>query len=1028
MSARPVEREDEEQESAEAEMPVPRAEAEMPAQRAQSAMPEQRAQSAMPEQRAQTASPPREPDAPTPGPATGWPRTLLAVRGSTRFYAAIDHEPWQRPIDLLVVPADQRPFDVRGELAEALDALSPALAKERHATIEQALATREKPIIEPRTPLLFPFPANFELPPWGALATAIEQGAAPENAAIAAKYVLSTAASEGLPRVAIPMIGAGRGGLDASEVMLAMLRTLLAGAGFPGVAEVTLVTVDEAALEAAQTLLAGQVQSFANDMVDGTDLLDVDAEVSALAEALLLRDVEPPLVAGIFGGWGSGKSFAMHLMQRRMGQIRALPVAKADAWPKDRDGAFPWVGHVYVVRFDAWTFAKSNLWASLMQTIFRDLNHQLTLEAELSGRDAELALKGGEAYGALLLESASDRASGSAKNNGRDPLWEELQRQKKIERDRLVELEKALAARREELADARRRLTWRVEQEIEQRSREVAWEALERALAGEGKKVLEALRAGLDMKTTDNRAHEAVLAVRRALQLDAREAISVVLLMLGGILVTSAAAFVTGHMEKTGALIGTSTVGGVLGLITGVWRAAAQWREKLAGARAAFDRHVAEERERRRAAKESHLEMLLEGQRKAATESSEPVAGNVPSLEREVDQLSSQVERQRARIGVTASFVSLSQFVSTRLEQQVYEKELGLIHQVQQDLSDLTEGLAVHRRDSAEALAAKHELFPRGPARVVLFIDDLDRCPPNKVVEVLEAAQLLVKTRLFVVVLAMDERFITRALEKVYAGVLYRHGDPSGLDYIEKIVQIPYRVRSIHGHAVNRYLAAQMRVSAKAPQTTGRPRVGAGKALTPETPSPAKGAEPTAGAAGAARAKEPSLGVLPSRVVEFSPEELEDLADACNAVGLTPRAIKRLVNVYKLLKIIWYRPNGYPTPSREERRVIVTLLSLTARLPVTMRRMLESLAAQIGESHENLAKTMAERAKALGAEIPARDIEMIEQATQVMTARGALSPSSMTRANYQLLRSFCFIGDIGRESRGAEGAAETPAA
>jgi predicted KAP-like P-loop ATPase len=76
-----------------------------------------------------------------------------------------------------------------------------------------------------------------------------------------------------------------------------------------------------------------------------------------------------------------------------------------------------------------------------------------------------------------------------------------------------------------------------------------------------------------------------------------------------------------------------------------------------------------------------------------------------------------------------------------------------------------------------------------GPARIVLFIDDLDRCPPDRVVEVLEAVQLLVKTPLFIAVVAIDERYVTRALEKYYAGVLFHQGRPSGTDYLEKIIR-----------------------------------------------------------------------------------------------------------------------------------------------------------------------------------------------------------------------------------------------
>jgi len=57
----------------------------------------------------------------------------------------------------------------------------------------------------------------------------------------------------------------------------------------------------------------------------------------------------------------------------------------------------------------------------------------------------------------------------------------------------------------------------------------------------------------------------------------------------------------------------------------------------------------------------------------------------------------------------------------------------------------------------------------------VLYIDDLDRCPPDRVVEVLEAVHLLLAVPLFVIVVAVDPRWLLRAI-----GVHYREVFSSG--------------------------------------------------------------------------------------------------------------------------------------------------------------------------------------------------------------------------------------------------------
>ena len=87
-----------------------------------------------------------------------------------------------------------------------------------------------------------------------------------------------------------------------------------------------------------------------------------------------------------------------------------------------------------------------------------------------------------------------------------------------------------------------------------------------------------------------------------------------------------------------------------------------------------------------------------------------------------------------------------------RLDEEEYTKQLGLMHQVKEDIDELTASLTAGQWDSDKEKKEKRELFPRGEPRVVLFIDDLDRCPPPRVIEVLEAIQLLVHTKLFVAV------------------------------------------------------------------------------------------------------------------------------------------------------------------------------------------------------------------------------------------------------------------------------------
>ena len=71
----------------------------------------------------------------------------------------------------------------------------------------------------------------------------------------------------------------------------------------------------------------------------------------------------------------------MHLIQRRLNEIRSRKLIWNQAWIDKKN---PYVGHIYQIQFDAWTYAKADLWASLMQTIFYEFNRQLALEKQIA--------------------------------------------------------------------------------------------------------------------------------------------------------------------------------------------------------------------------------------------------------------------------------------------------------------------------------------------------------------------------------------------------------------------------------------------------------------------------------------------------------------------------------------------------------------------------------------------------------------------------------------------------------------------
>ncbi len=74
----------------------------------------------------------------------------------------------------------------------------------------------------------------------------------------------------------------------------------------------------------------------------------------------------------------------MKLIEKRLGQIMAQDLRQYAKHRNDKKlETYPYCGHIYTVHFNAWTFCKEELWASLMYKILSELNEQLDLEASI---------------------------------------------------------------------------------------------------------------------------------------------------------------------------------------------------------------------------------------------------------------------------------------------------------------------------------------------------------------------------------------------------------------------------------------------------------------------------------------------------------------------------------------------------------------------------------------------------------------------------------------------------------------------
>lgn len=221
-----------------------------------------------------------------------------------------------------------------------------------------------------------------------------------------------------------------------------------------------------------------------------------------------------------------------------------------------------------------------------------------------------------------------------------------------------------------------------------------------------------------------------------------------------------------------------------------------------------------------------------------------------------------------------------------------YQQYRGLVGRAHEDLRRLSDTALAALREWEEAESDR----PPPLERIVLYIDDLDRCPPRKVVDVLAAVHLLLALPLFVVVVAVDPRWLRHCLDQHH---LELFGGTTPADYLDKIFQVVFALRPMGEHA-------GAFIDALVPVDTG--------AQLPSPSSSGTGGPVTGpGSGGVVRSGEtsatpPGTGAVPAEPSAPQPDQLRlraeerDLVKRLRSLLDTPRAVKRLVNLYRLVR------------------------------------------------------------------------------------------------------------------------------
>ena len=674
-----------------------------------------------------------------------------------------------------------------------------------------------------------------------------------------------------------------------------------------------------AATPTASAALTAALAGFRSDSTDGPDLLDIGREVDAIATVLAARTVEPPLALGLFGDWGTGKTFFMDHLERRIDEL-----ARAEAAADRRGDDRVYCRNIVQLRFNAGHYIDQDLWASLADGILEGLDDALST-VELPEEAVED--RGKERAGLLLERAQAGRRLDDARAVETEARQRAAEAQDRVERidglyDELVDAirPEAILAGAARVAVAQPE----VSDQIAEQSRHIQ-EKVD-AAAKELNVKPETLRNELSGSSDGG-----YLAAWRAVLHDRGSRVWLPIAAVGILAVVAAVALDLAGFES--AVPGAT----LLSLLVGV---AAGLRPLLQAGRIVSRVMVDARAEGRRLVEAKRAEV-----REAALEvkrTSEEAARQAGETVHQAEDDLRAVDERLARLRPGRE---MADFVKARQSSSDYRSRLGVVARARDDFEELSRLLARDLADEGPddgTVQAEEDVVPavRPIERIILYIDDLDRCKEKEVVAVLQAVHLLLAFRLFVVVVAVDPRWLLHSLRvqsqvlgTEQQGVSEEDEDAIGweatpLNYLEKIFQIPFALRpmgrtgfgaiidNLVGHAEE---GAADGATGGAGRTDGATHPGArtdagrldapdgrdGKPPAADVPSPRPAAD--------AKAPPPAATHLPAielerRPVEMNPralgisdDERTSMARMYPLIG-TPRGAKRFVNVYRLLK------------------------------------------------------------------------------------------------------------------------------
>jgi outer membrane biosynthesis protein TonB len=642
------------------------------------------------------------------------------------------------------------------------------------------------------------------------------------------------------------------------------------------------------------------VAGYASDTIDvRDDDLGIQEDVQTLTAVMLAREVEPPLAVGLFGDWGTGKSFFMKSMKAAVDDLAGRSVA-----PNSR-----FCSNIAQIEFNAWHYVDTNLWASLVSYILEQLAAYVTPQLTDEQQQAALLSELGSAK-AIVAEAEAEKLGAEAIISERQEALQgyQIERQKKevkLQDLRMADLATLLLDHQP------------LKNDLVESLNEIGVPAALKSVSDLSHVVSEAY-------TVRGRATALFMALLNAKNRR---------LMIGLLLVVLLAIPVIAYLAHRYLLSDSFTVSAsaIIAQIAGIIVAATTvLRRAVTAAKSSLDKVEAAKQ---------RVDRLVAEKRETPTPAETDLQNEIASLKAKEQEAAARVAAAAARVVELEERIraikegrSLARFLAERTRSEDYRKHLGLISTIRKDFESLATRLASARLTPEPGF--------RAADRIILYIDDLDRCPADKVMDVLQAVHLLLAYPLFVVVVGVDPRWLLHSLGTTYTAFksdqqtltpARRSGGKPDVwrttpqNYLEKIFQIPFNLRRMTGPGYTKLISKLLSTnSTPEPESLTAPPEhvkAAPESEIPPTPPPED--QPTEGQSPDPNANPDPLPEPDSKLEKDEKQKQDETRspkfviqeeslvikdwEAKFAVRLfplipSPRAAKRFSNVYRILK------------------------------------------------------------------------------------------------------------------------------